>query len=116
MTARVWHGVTRESNGERFHEYIMRTGVKDCRATNGNCGVLILRRTHQGRTHFLFVSLWESFEAVRHFAGNDIEKAVYYPEDENLLLELEPTVAHYDVLTNPVTLFNTDNEPPRVAI
>ena len=34
----------------------------------------------------------------REFSGPDYEKAVYYPEDQNFLLELEPHVAHYELL------------------
>jgi hypothetical protein len=44
----------------------------------------------------MFRSFWESFDAICSFAGDDIEKAVYYPEDEAFLLELEPTVTHYE--------------------
>jgi hypothetical protein len=44
------------------------------------------------------VSLWESLEAIRAFAGHEIEKAGYSPEDARFLLELTPTGAHYDVL------------------
>ncbi len=40
-------------------------------------------------------------EAVRNFAGPDLEKAVYYPEDKEYLLEMEPMVSHYEVLVKP---------------
>ena len=46
---------------------------------------------------FLVLSFWESMEAVRGFAGDDVEAAVSYPEDDRYLLEREPTVAHYEV-------------------
>jgi hypothetical protein len=49
------------------------------------------------------VSLWESVDAIRKFAGPDIERAVYYPEDKEFLLELEPNVTHYEVLVRPQT-------------
>ena len=42
--------------------------------------------------------LWDSFEAIRRFAGEDYEKAHYYPEDREFLIELEPFVDHYEVL------------------
>ena len=56
------------------------------------------RRTEDGRTHFLLVTLWESWEAIRAFAGDDPERARYYPEDAEYLLELEPRVTHYEVV------------------
>ncbi len=43
-------------------------------------------------------TLWESFESIRKFAGDDIEKARYYPDDKDYLLELKPHVTHYEVL------------------
>jgi hypothetical protein len=36
-------------------------------------------------------------DAVRAFAGDDPERACYYPEDHDFLLEFEPTVIHYEV-------------------
>lgn len=101
MIARVWRGVTREADGESYLNYLQETGVKDLRATDGNRGVYVFRRTEDGRAEFLLMSLWESLEAIRQFAGDDPEKAVYYPRDSEFLLEMEPDVAHYDVLVEP---------------
>ena len=42
------------------------------------------------------MSLWDSLESVRGFAGDDVEKAVFYPEDERFLVERELTVTHYE--------------------
>jgi heme-degrading monooxygenase HmoA len=50
---------------------------------------------------FLLISLWESWEAIRAFAGEDVERARYYPQDTQFLLELEPNVTHYEVLVAP---------------
>ncbi len=47
------------------------------------------------------ISLWESEEAIRAFAGDDLERARYYPEDAEYLLELEPRCTHYEVLKGP---------------
>ena len=47
------------------------------------------------------ISLWESYEAIKAFAGDDIDRARYYPEDADFLIELEPKVKHYEVLTGP---------------
>jgi heme-degrading monooxygenase HmoA len=59
--------------------------------------VLVLRRPAERGTEYLFISLWDSSDAIARFAGPDIDKAVYYPEDRRYLLELEPGVAHYEV-------------------
>lgn len=96
MIARMWRGVTPAEKAEQYMDYLVKTGLKDYRATPGNHGVQVLQHTHENKTEFLLISFWESFDAIRAFAGNDIEKAVYYPEDEAFLLELEPNVKHFE--------------------
>ena len=77
------------------------TGVKDLQATQGNRGVYVLRRVDDARAEFIFISLWESFDAIRRFAGEDVERAVYYPRDKDFLAELESKVTHFEVLVKP---------------
>jgi len=98
MIARLWHGITHRAKSDRYLEYLKETGVKDYVATEGNKGVYVLRRMEGDRAHFLIISLWNSFSSIEKFAGKDIEKAVYYPEDKDYLLEFEPSVQHYEVL------------------
>src|SRR5213596_1169977 len=62
---------------------------------------IVLRRTDGDVTHFLLITFWESFDAIRRFAGPNPERSVYYPEDKEFLLEFEPTETHYDVLVSP---------------
>ncbi len=98
LIARIWHGSTQIDRADDYADYLERTGARECRATPGNRGVLVLRRIEHDRAEFTFISLWESIDAIRRFAGNDYEKARYYPEDRDFLIELEPFVEHYDVL------------------
>ncbi len=101
MIARVWRGSTLAENAGRYMDYMQDTGVKELRATEGNRGVYVLRRISGGQAEFVFISLWESMESVKRFAGSDVEKAVYFPKDKEFLLELEPNVKHYEVMVNP---------------
>ena len=56
-------------------------------------------RVHQDdATHFITMTTWEKLEDIKAFAGEDLETAKYYPEDEGFLLEFEPTVVHYEVV------------------
>ena len=97
MIARVWRGETRAEDGDAYARYLARTGEPDCRALAGNRGVLILRGDAAGRTEFVFISFWDGMDAIRAFAGSDVERARYYPEDERYLLALDPHVRHYTV-------------------
>ena len=98
MIARTWHGRVPVEKADTYHEYLLRTGVGDYADTPGNRGVHVLRRVEGEVAHFLLITFWESWEAIRRFAGEDYERARYYPEDDDFLLEREPFVTHYEVL------------------
>ncbi len=97
MIARVWRGAVRPGDGDAYAAYLNETGVREIRATPGNRGVLVLRRDTPEQTEFTFISMWESMDAIRRFAGDDVERAHYYQRDQEFLLALEPTVTHHDV-------------------
>lgn len=97
MIARIWRGATKAEDGDAYLDYLHRTGFAEYRATPGNRGVLGLRRMENDRAEFLLLTLWESEEAIRRFAGDEIEKAVFYPEDERFLVEREERVSHFEV-------------------
>lgn len=101
MIARIWRGRTLLSQSEEYFQYLSQTGLPDYRKTEGNLGVLILRRESGEEAEFLLISFWDSFDAIRRFAGDEIERPVYYPEDTRFLLELEPRVTHHEVLAEP---------------
>ena len=97
MVARIWRGRTRVEQAEEYAKYVERTGVRRQRATLGNLVSFVLRRDEGSESEFLVVSLWESLVAVRGFAGERLDAAVYYPEDRRFLLEMESQVRHYQV-------------------
>jgi heme-degrading monooxygenase HmoA len=97
MIARIWKGAVRRSDADVYADYIRDTGFAGYAQTAGNRGGWLLRRDEGERTEFLTLSLWYSVEAIRAFAGDDIEAAVLYPEDERYLIGGESTVTHYEV-------------------
>jgi heme-degrading monooxygenase HmoA len=97
MIARMWHGRTRAADADAYLEYLHKTGIPDYRGTPGNRGAWVLRRVEDEVAHFVTLTFWESREAIRAFAGQDINLARYYPEDKKYLLEFEPAVTHYEV-------------------
>ena len=101
MLARIWDGVTRLRDANEYVEYLRGTGVADLEATEGNRGVFVLRREEQDRASFRLLSLWDSEDAIRGFAGDEPQRARYYPEDERFLLALPPGVEHYQVVIGP---------------
>src|SRR3712207_4153618 len=94
IITRIWHGRTRAAHADEYLAYVVKTGVRDYKKTDGNLGVEILRRIEGDVCHFWTVTQWDSFESIKKFAGEDYEKARYYDEDADYLLEFEPRVIH----------------------
>ncbi len=102
MIARIWQGRTRPGMGESYYEYLEKTGLREYKATPGFRGVLVLKQQAGDASEYVLVTLWDSMDAVRGFAGADPERAVYYPEDDRYFPaeERRPYVKHYEVLAN----------------
>jgi heme-degrading monooxygenase HmoA len=97
LIARIWRGAVNTAHAEEYAAYIRDTGFAEYGRTPGNRGAWMLRRDQGGETEFLTLSMWESRDAIKAFAGEDIEAAVLYPEDEKFLVG-ESTIAHYEVV------------------
>jgi heme-degrading monooxygenase HmoA len=97
VIARTWTGWTNSADAERYVDYLNETGVPGLAGTEGNRGVYVLRRSDGDRAQFVVLSLWESLDAIKAFAGEDIEKAVFYARDDDFLVEREWTCVHYEV-------------------
>ena len=97
MIARLWHGRTTTAKADEYLAFLQDRALPDYRATAGNISAYILRRAEGDITHFSTLTYWASLEAIERFAGADITRAKYYPEDAGFLLEFEPTVQHSEV-------------------
>lgn len=94
MITRIWHGRTKAEHADIYLEYVKSTGIMDYKKTAGNLSVKILRRTEDQITHIWTVTEWTDLESIKKFAGENYEKARYYPEDSKYLLEFEEKVIH----------------------
>ena len=97
MIARIWRGAVAQADGDAYAEYMDGTGMAAYKSTPGNRGAWMLRRDVDGKTEFLMFTLWESIDAVKAFAGDEPEVAVFYPEDDRYLIERDEAVSHYQV-------------------
>jgi len=99
MIARIWHGKTHSSNYETYTEFLKRTAIPDYSKTKGFKGLTFLRSVLNSEAHFNLITYWENLAVIKNFAGEDLEKAKYYPEDNDFLLEFEERVKHYEVFS-----------------
>jgi heme-degrading monooxygenase HmoA len=97
LIARIWKGAVRQDDGDAYAEYMQTTGIPGYATAAGNRGVWMLRRNVGENSEFLMFTLWESLDAVKAFAGEDYERAVFYPEDDRFLTERDLVSSHYDV-------------------
>lgn len=97
MIARMWRGTVRTGDAGRYCAYVQETGISHYRSTPGNRGAWLLTRPMGDLTEVVTLSFWESEEAIRSFAGDDISVARFYPEDEQYLVEWGREVLHYEV-------------------
>jgi|GraSoiStandDraft_5_1057265.scaffolds.fasta_scaffold976049_1 heme-degrading monooxygenase HmoA len=97
MIARIWRGAVRAEDAPAYAEYVQRTGIEGYQRMPGNRGAWLLWRIQDDRAEFITMSFWESRAAIEAFAGQDIDKAVFYPDDEHFLIERDLTARHYEV-------------------
>jgi heme-degrading monooxygenase HmoA len=97
MIARTWRGTVHRADADEYVEHIRETGFAEYGQTPGNVGAWLLRHDDGDRTEFITMSLWDSVDAIRAFAGDDIDAVVLYPEDARYLVG-ESTVTHYQVV------------------
>ena len=98
MIVRMWHGRVPSAKAAAYRTFLNERAIPDYASVAGNVRVHILERSDGEVTHFVTMTFWNGIEAIRAFAGDDVTKAKYYPEDAEFLLEFEPEVVHYDVV------------------
>jgi heme-degrading monooxygenase HmoA len=94
---RLWRGAVARERADEYVAYLHETGLRDYAATPGNRGALLLRRDEGDLTRITTLSVWDGLDDVRAFAGEHVERARFYPEDDRFLVEREETVEHWTV-------------------
>ena len=98
MIVRMWHGTVPASKAGAYREFLKARAVPDYQSAEGSLSVHILERKEGDITHFITLTFWKDMDSIKAFAGEGVEAAKYYPEDQDFLLEFEPKVVHYEVV------------------
>jgi antibiotic biosynthesis monooxygenase (ABM) superfamily enzyme len=96
VIARVWRGATLGEDADAYAAYVEESGMKAARALPGSRGTIVLRRLRAGRAEFETILLFDSMDDVTAFAGDDLDKAVFFPEDDRYLVERDLEVSHFE--------------------
>ncbi|VAW05993.1 hypothetical protein MNBD_ACTINO02-1054 [hydrothermal vent metagenome] len=97
MIARIWKGTVAPERSDEYLMLMRTVAIPDYQATPGNIGAYALRHDSTDGTEFVMLTFWESKEAIKAFAGDDIAVAKYYDFDGDFLLDMVPTVEHFEV-------------------
>lgn len=100
MIARIWEGRTSLSKADAYKEFLLKVAVHDYKSVKGILGLQFFHRIDNNEACFTLITFWPSVEVIKKFAGPDYEKAKYYPDDQEYLLEFPEKVKHYEVFRN----------------
>src|SRR5205809_6694021 len=98
MIARVWSGTTTSGNAAGYLAHLRDHTFPRLSSIAGFRGGHVLSRARGDRVEFTVMTLWDSLDAIRQFAGDDTEAAVVPPEAQALLVSFETRASHWDAL------------------
>ncbi|HXZ79520.1 MAG TPA: antibiotic biosynthesis monooxygenase [Terriglobales bacterium] len=103
MIARVWHGWTKPENANAYEHLLRSEILPGIHRVAGYRGAYLLRSDGKGgdEVAFITITLFDSMDAVRAFAGEDYEKAVILPEAHKLLARFDAKSQHYQAVIQP---------------
>ncbi len=98
MIWRIWHGTTTTENADPYEQLLRSHVLPGIHQVAGYQGAHLLRRLIPNGVEFVTITVFESMEAVRAFAGEDFEAAVILPEARRLLSTFDARSEHYQLI------------------
>jgi len=102
MIVRTWSATATSAGAESYSRYFAGTLLPQLRTLPGFEGAYLLRRDlgEEGTVELTTHTFWESLEAIRAFAGDDVARSVVEPEAQAMLASFDPTAAHRTVVVD----------------
>jgi heme-degrading monooxygenase HmoA len=100
MIIREWRGRASPSRAEDYPKHFREKVVPELRHLPGFAGADLSRRQLGDKLEFVVLTRWQSMDAIRTFAGADVENAVVEPGAVAALIEFDTSVRHYEVVEN----------------
>ena len=102
MIVRAFHATTTTEGADTYHQHFTRSVLPDLQRIDGYHGAYLLRRDHDRHVELQVLTLWDSLEAIRRFAGANLDHAVVEPAAQAALATYDPTVTHHTVVVDTV--------------
>ncbi len=94
---RLWHGEVAIEKADEYERFMIEKAAPDYSSVDGLLNLYFQRKNEETKAHFLLVTIWDSLESIKQFAGAEPELAKYYLEDDHFLLTKEKYTSMYDV-------------------
>lgn len=101
MIARIWRGLATAERADEYVRHLQQSVIPELSRIEGFRGVYLLRRASADDVEFVVLTLWESMDAIRRFAGDSAEMAVVAEEAQAILSEYDATVSHFEAVVSP---------------
>jgi heme-degrading monooxygenase HmoA len=102
MIMRIWHGWTRRGEDAEAYDAMLQSEIlPGIHRIDGYRGSYLLRRDDGDEVEFITITTWDSWDAIREFAGDSKTGAVIYPKAHALLTRFDEHSAHYDATWVP---------------
>ena len=98
MISRLWHGWTTRANADAYENLLRAEVLPGIHRVRGFKGAQLLRRASGEEVEFVTITLFDSIDAVKEFAGEDYEVAVVPPPARKLLARFDARSAHYETV------------------
>jgi heme-degrading monooxygenase HmoA len=98
MIIREWRGRANSTKAEAYPKHFREKVTSELRDVPGFVGAQLGRRHLDDKIEFLVLTRWRSMDAIRAFAGVDVEKAVVEPGAVAALIDFDSHVRHYEVV------------------
>jgi heme-degrading monooxygenase HmoA len=97
MIMRIWHGWTRRGEDAEAYDTMLKNEIlPGIHRIDGYQGSYLLRRDSGDEVEFITITTWDSWDAIREFAGDGNTGAVIYPKAHALLTRFDERSEHYD--------------------
>jgi heme-degrading monooxygenase HmoA len=100
MIARLWRGYSTPEKANGYRVILLRQILPHINKSDGYGGSFVLERQSNDEIEFLIITLWESMDAVRQFAGPKYERAVIHEEAAAYLTRYDKESLHYTFYEN----------------
>jgi heme-degrading monooxygenase HmoA len=98
MIARHWRGLARRECADAYVEHLQSETFPQLVQLPGFHDASILRRDVPAGVEFLIVTVWKSLDAIRSFAGSEVESAVVPEKVQAMMIEYDARARHYELV------------------